>query len=207
MIISFEGLDGCGKSTQIDLTSKILERTGRKVRVLREPGGNRICEKIREVLLDRENSSMTYETEMLLYIASRTQLVREDISSLIDQDFIVILDRYIDSTTAYQGSGRGMDLETIAVLNRLATCDGKFMPDLTFYLDIETEMSLSRVTSRGEEINRMESEGIDFFDRIRNGFLEISRQDPERVKVINASGTVEEVFGRISDVLKQRDLL
>lgn len=207
MIISFEGLDGCGKSTQIDLTSKILERTGRKVRVLREPGGNRICEKIREVLLDRENSSMTYETEMLLYIASRTQLVREDISSLIDQDFIVILDRYIDSTTAYQGSGRGMDLETIAVLNRLATCDGKFMPDLTFYLDIETEMSLSRVTSRGEEINRMESEGIDFFDRIRNGFLEISRQNPERVKVINASGTVEEVFGRISDVLKQRDLL
>ena len=207
MIISFEGLDGCGKSTQIDLTSKILERTGRKVRVLREPGGSRICEKIREVLLDRENSSMTDETEMLLYIASRTQLVHEDISSLIDQDFIVILDRYIDSTTAYQGSGRGMDLETIAVLNRLATCDGKFMPDLTFYLDIETEMSLSRVTSRGEEINRMESEGIDFFDRIRNGFLEISRQDPERVKVINASGTVEEVFGRISDVLKQRDLL
>ncbi|MDD3044060.1 MAG: dTMP kinase [Candidatus Delongbacteria bacterium] len=207
MLISFEGLDGCGKSTQIDLTSKILESSGKMVKVLREPGGNRICEKIREVLLDRKNSSMSDETEMLLYIASRAQLVREDIASLLDRGFLVILDRYMDSTTAYQGYGRGVDLETISVLNRLATCGGKYVPDLTFFLDIETERSLSRVTSRGEEINRMESESIEFFDRIRKGFLEISRKDQERVKVINASGSVEEVFGRISEVLKQRELL
>lgn len=207
MIISFEGLDGCGKSTQIDKTLNILQSSGKKVKVLREPGGNTVSEKIRGLLLDLDNNSMKPETEMLLYIASRAQLVREDISRLLEDGCVVILDRFIDSTTAYQGYGRGLDLETIRVLNLFATENGKYIPDITFFLDIETEKSLSRVTSRGEEINRMESEDIDFFDRVRKGFLEISRRNPERFSVIDASGTVEEVFGRISDVLRKRDLL
>ena len=207
MIISFEGLDGCGKSTQIDLALKILQSSGKKVKLLREPGGNPVSEKIRGLLLDRNNISMTPETELLLYIASRAQLVREDISRLSEDGYVVILDRFIDSTTAYQGYGRGLDLETIRVLNLFATENGKYIPDLTFFLNIDTERSLSRVTSRGEEINRMESEDMAFFDRVRKGFLEISRKDPERVNVIDASGSVEEVFGRISDVLKKKELL
>ncbi len=207
MIISFEGLDGCGKSTQIDLTFKILQSSGKKVKVLREPGGNTVSEKIRGLLLDRDNHSMKPETEMLLYIASRAQLVREDISRLSEEGCVVILDRFVDSTTAYQGYGRGLDIETIRVLNLFATENGRYIPDLTFFLDMDTERSQSRVTSRGEEINRMESEDIAFFDRVRKGFLEISRKDPERVNVIDASGSVEEVFSRISDVLKKKELL
>jgi dTMP kinase len=207
MIISFEGLDGCGKSTQIGLLTVKLQETGKKVAVLREPGGNPISEKIREMLLDKKNMSMSKETELLLYTASRAQLVREEIEPLLNDDTIIILDRFADSTTAYQGYGRGLDLNIIGVLNKFVTSNFEFMPDLTFFLDMPAEKSLSRVLSRGEEINRMESSDKEFFERVRNGFIEISKNEPERVICINASESVINVFSQIENVLKLRDIL
>jgi len=207
MIISFEGLDGCGKSTQIALLSKRFEDQGKRVKVLREPGGNIISEKIREMLLEKCHSSMCVETELLLYLASRAQLVKEEIEPLIKQDIIIILDRFADSTTAYQGYGRGLDLRIINILNRFVTSDYKYMPEITFFLDMPTERSLSRVLSRGEEINRMESAGADFFERVRNGFIEISKNEPDRFLCINASGSIENVFSQIETALKMRKII
>lgn len=207
MIISFEGLDGCGKSTQIELLSKRFEDQGKRVKVLREPGGNIISEKIRELLLEKCHSSMSGETELLLYLASRAQLVKEEIEPLVKQDIIIILDRFADSTTAYQGYGRGLDLRIINVLNRFVTSDYKYMPEITFFLDMPTEKSLSRMLSRGEEINRMESAGADFFERVRNGFIEISKNEPDRFLCINASGSIENVFSQIETALKMRKVI
>lgn len=207
MIISFEGLDGCGKSTQLNLLYEQFIKLGKNVKVLREPGGNSISEMIRSILLDKKNLSMSDETELLLYIASRAQLVYEEIEPLIKMNNIVILDRFIDSTTAYQGYGRGLDLKIIAILNDFATSSGKFIPDITFFIDLQAEDSLNRVFSRGEEINRMESSKIDFFERVRNGFIEISINEPERVMRIDGSGSIENVFNQIENILKKRNIL
>lgn len=207
MIISFEGLDGCGKSTQIGLLSAVLNEHGKKVKVLREPGGNRISEKIRDLLLDKENDSMCRETELLLYIASRAQLVREEIKTLLEDNCIVILDRFADSTTAYQGYGREIDLDVIDVLNDFATERGKYMPDITFFLDMPADLSLSRMVSRGEEINRMESSDKHFFERVREGFITISENEPERVIRIEASGSADKVYVQIEKILKSRNII
>jgi dTMP kinase len=207
MIISFEGLDGCGKSTQITLTDQILRQAGKKVAILREPGGNAISEKIREILLDKNNLTMCKKAELLLYIASRAQLVHEEIMPLIKEGVCVILDRFMDSTTAYQGYGRGIDLKSVIMLNHLATEEGKFIPDITFFLDLDPKVSLSSVFSRGEEINRMESADVDFFGRVRQGFIKISEAEPERVFRIDASGTQDQVFGQITSILKKRKII
>ncbi|HAQ60945.1 TPA: dTMP kinase [Candidatus Delongbacteria bacterium] len=207
MIISFEGIDGCGKSTQIALLTDELKRHNKKAVVLREPGGNNISEKIRELLLDNKNSSMRSETELLLYIASRTQLVRDEIRKMLEDNFIVILDRFADSTTAYQGYGRGLDLEIIGQLNHFATDMGKYMPDITFFLDIPVETAFSRMMSRGEEINRMESSDKDFFERVRNGFIIISENEPERVFRMDAIQSKEKVFEQLKKILKSRNII
>jgi len=207
MIISFEGLDGCGKSTQIKFISELLQSSGRKVRILREPGGNLISEKIRKILLDKANLSMAPSTELLLYIASRAQLVEEEIAPLLDKGYDIILDRFIDSTTAYQGYGRGIDLEIVRTLNMIATSNGKYFPDITIFLDLNTEASLSRVFTRGEEVNRMESADIDFFRRVRNGFIEISELEPGRMVRVDATGTEDQVLEKILKALKQRNIV
>jgi len=207
MIISFEGLDGCGKSTQIALLTDELKSCNRKAVVLREPGGNNISEKIRELLLDNKNSAMCSETELLLYIASRTQLVRDEIRNLLEDDFIVILDRFVDSTTAYQGYGRGLDLGIIGKLNHFATDMGKYMPDITFFLDMPSETAFTRMMTRGEEINRMESADKGFFERVRNGFISIAENEPERVLRIDAAQSKENVFGQIKNILKSRNII
>jgi len=207
MIISFEGIDGCGKSTQIALLTDELKRHNKKAVVLREPGGNNISEKIRELLLDNKNSSMRSETELLLYIASRTQLVRDEIRKMLEDNFIVILDRFADSTTAYQGYGRGLDLEIIGQLNHFATDMGKYMPDITFFLDMPVETAFSRMMSRGEEINRMESSDKDFFERVRNGFIIISENEPERVFRMDAIQSKEKVFEQLKKILKSRNII
>jgi dTMP kinase len=207
MIISFEGLDGCGKSTQIRMLSEKLEMIGEKYTVLREPGGNSISENIRQILLDKNNYAIENETELLLYIASRIQLVKNCIIPLLNDGNLIILDRFADSTTAYQGYGRGMDLKVIRFLNNFATIDGKYMPDITFFLDMETDASLSRMESRGEEINRMESADSEFFKKVRNGFIEISKNEPGRVIRINAANIKEKVFSDIESVLKERNII
>jgi len=207
MIISFEGIDGCGKSTQIALLTDELKSHNKMTVVLREPGGNKISEKIRELLLDNKNSSMRSETELLLYISSRTQLVRDEIKKLLDDNYIVILDRFSDSTTAYQGYGRGLDLEIIRQLNYFATDNGRYMPDITFFLDMPVETAFSRMISRGEEINRMESSDKGFFERVRNGFIHISENEPDRVFRIDASLSKDKVFEQIKNILKSRNII
>ncbi|MBN2857801.1 MAG: dTMP kinase [Candidatus Delongbacteria bacterium] len=207
MIISFEGLDGCGKSTQISMLKKLLDGSGYRTEVLREPGGDPICEKIREILLDKKNLNMCNTTELLLYIASRAQLVKSGIAPLIEQGVIVILDRFLDSTTAYQGYGRKLDLLTVKMLNELATDSGRFVPDLTFFLDMDPEISMKRMHSRGEEINRMESNNADFFTDIRKGFLEIASEEPERVKVIDGTQDIDSVHSAVKKILKERKII
>jgi dTMP kinase len=207
MIISFEGLDGCGKSTQISKLCEALNKSGKEYSLLREPGGNSISEMLRTILLDRKNLQMADITEFLLYIASRAQLVSEEIIPLAEKDRIVIMDRYVDSTMAYQGYGRDLDKGLIKQMNNFVTRSGKYMPEITFYLDMDAERSLERVRSRGEEINRMESLDIDFFEKVRKGFIEISRNEPGRVFVVNASLDPCGVFAQIEKILKMRNVL
>ncbi|MCG2759729.1 MAG: dTMP kinase, partial [Candidatus Delongbacteria bacterium] len=126
---------------------------------------------------------------------------------LKEKGYIVILDRFLDSTTAYQGYGRGIDLDIIKKLNYFATLSGKYIPDITFFIDLAVEKSLGRILSRGEEINRMESSKMEFFEKVRNGFLEISQQEHERVFRIDGSETVENVFRQIETILKSRNFL
>ena len=204
MIISFEGLDGCGKSTQIIKLKEYLESLGKKVSVLREPGGNSISEKIRDILLDKKNLNMVFETELLLYISSRAQLVKEEIVPLLESDHIVLLDRFIDSTTAYQGYGRGLDIDLIDSLNHFVTIDGKYIPDLTFFIDLDPKVSLNRVHTRGEEINRMEAVKFEFFARIYDGFNIIQKKNTDRMVKIDGSLEPDEVFLSLKKEMETR---
>ncbi|MBN2788673.1 MAG: dTMP kinase [Candidatus Delongbacteria bacterium] len=204
MIISFEGLDGCGKSTQIIKLKEYLERSGKKVKILREPGGNSISEKIRDILLDKKNLNMTNETELLLYIASRAQLVREEIIPLLDDGIIVLLDRFIDSTTAYQGYGREMDTDLINRLNLFATHNGVYFPDLTFFIDLDPRISLNRINTRGEELNRMEAVKFEFFEKIYKGFNEIRDKNPDRIVRIDGSSSPDNVFDKVKLEVTER---
>jgi dTMP kinase len=207
MIISFEGLDGCGKTTQIGKLTSQLSLSGKKFTILREPGGSSLCENLRTILLDKKNLQMCSETELLLYLASRAQLVAEVIAPAVNSGDIVIMDRYVDSTLAYQGYGRKLDIETVKSLNHFVTCSGKYMPDITFFLDLEAVSSLGRVHNRGEEINRMESLDLSFFRDVRKGFLEISRNEPERLFVLDGSAEADIIFAQIKEVLKSRKIL
>ena len=204
MIISFEGLDGCGKSTQIIKLKEYLVSLGKKVEVLREPGGSKISEKIRDILLDKKNLSMVYETELLLYISSRAQLIKEEIIPLLDSGHIILLDRFIDSTMAYQGYGRGLDIDLIDSLNHFATMNGKYFPDITFFFDLDPEISLNRVKTRGEEINRMEAAKLDFFVKAHEGFKTIQQNDPDRMIKIDGSLEPDKVFASLKKELKKR---
>lgn len=205
MIISFEGLDGCGKTTQIKKLYEFLENSGKKVKVLREPGGNRISEMIRDILLDKKNREMCSETELLLYLASRAQLVSEEIHTLLEKGYTVILDRFYDSTTAYQGYGRELDIELINRLNEFVTCSGRYSPDITFFLDISVEVSFKRMNIRGQEKNRMETVGEKFFNKIRKGFLEIWDKNRKRVVRIDGEQSPQQIFSEIKEQLKKRD--
>lgn len=204
MIISFEGLDGCGKSTQIIKLKKYLESLGKKVKVLREPGGNSISEKIRDILLDKKNLNMVFETELLLYLSSRAQLIKEEIIPLLENNYIVLLDRFIDSTTAYQGYGRGLDIDVIESLNNFVTLNGKYLPDLTFFISLDPKVSLNRVTTRGEEINRMETAKFEFFEKVHEGFQLIQQKNPNRIIKIDGSLEPNEVFESLKVKMEKR---
>jgi dTMP kinase len=197
MFITFEGLDYSGKSTQAALLVERLEKVaqGRAIRFIREPGGTPVSEKIREILLDREHHEISEVAEMLLFSASRNQLVTEVIIPALMNNEIVVCDRYDDSTTAYQGYGRGLDLQSISQMNRLATAGVR--PDLTILLDIPLEEIARRNTG---STDRMEDAGQQFHKRVRDGYLAIARNEPGRVAVINGVGTT----GQISDAIWER---
>ncbi len=204
--ISFEGSEGCGKSTQIRLLLEQLEQGGRKVLLTREPGGTVVGERIRDLLqYTPEASAMSSEAELLLFAASRAQLVREIIAPALQQGQWVIADRFLDSTTVYQGLGRGLDLEAVRTINRFAI--GEVEPDLTFLLDMDAAEGHERakMVSQAEgRSDRMEDQPPDFFERVRQGYLDLAAIEKERIVIIDASHSIEEVHLSIQNSLKKK---
>lgn len=183
MFISFEGIDFSGKSTQIALLQECLESEGKKVKVIREPGGGEIEEKIRDILLDKKNLQLTPEAEILLFSASRAQLVRKTILPALAEGFVVISDRFHDSTSAYQGYGRRLPIHVVNTINGFAI-DGA-VPAITFFIDIPVEMAKSRKLSmQRQQLDRIELMDDDFFNRVRNGYIELAKND-NRIKIID----------------------
>ena len=192
LFITFEGTDGTGKSTQIEFAREYFESRGFNVLMSREPGGTSISEKLRDILLDKANDEMSPVTEMMIYAASRAQLVSEVIIPAVNDGTVVICDRFVDSSVAYQAFGRGLG-DMVAEVNSYATPG--LAPDITFFMDIDPEVGRSRIA--GGELDRLEQEKSDFFRRVYDGYKIIAASDPGRVKTIDASGTVEEVRAAI----------
>ncbi|TDI91438.1 MAG: dTMP kinase [Caldithrix sp.] len=191
-LITFEGLDFSGKSVQANLLHGALKDRKLPVLILREPGGTEISEKIRSVLLDNANHKMSAMTEVLLYSAARAQMVRENILPNLEKGTVVICDRYFDSTTAYQGFGRRIDLDFIKKLNNFAT--EELVPDLTFLIDLDPKIALQRTKT---DLDRLEKEDSEFHQRVRKGYLEIARSNPDRFVVIDGTQSIEAIQDEI----------
>ena len=203
--ITFEGPDGSGKSTQINLVAGYLRQRGYRVCCTREPGGTSIGDQIRQVVHDIGNTEMTPRAEILLYSASRAQLVQQVILPHLARGDVVLCDRYADSTYAYQGYGRRLDFDTLRIITRFATQD--LIPDLTIYLDLEAEEGLRRketANTAGEgEWNRMDRLELDFHRQVRNGYLEMAHAEPERWLVVDAAASVADINQLICRRLEQ----
>ena len=193
--ISFEGIDFSGKSTQISLLKNFLEENQYTVYFLREPGDTEISEKIRQILLDKKNHRMNEWAEIFLYSAARVQLVSERIIPLLEEGQIVIADRYVDSTTAYQGYGRQLDLEIVNTINRAATFG--LLPGITFYLELTPEESFKRMDQSERSADRLETAGIEFFTRVFNGYKQMAQSNPQRFCVIDAKQSIESIHKQI----------
>jgi len=207
-LITFEGGEGSGKSTQLSLLAERLRAAGVAVRALREPGGTAVGEAVRAILLDPEHESLHRSTELLLYEAARAQLVADIVRPALAAGEVVLCDRFYDSTTAYQGYGRELALETVQVLNHLAT-DG-LRPDRTLLLDVPPLVGLNRYEGEKKGMperqmsffsDRMERQDIAFHERVRTGFLAIAAAEPDRIRVVDASGTPEQVAAKVADAL------
>jgi dTMP kinase len=182
MFITFEGLDFCGKSTQVELLEKYLINRGKTVRIIREPGGTAISEKVRSILLDKKNNEMHFESELLLFASARAQLVREVIIPSLAKGEYVISDRYHDSSIAYQGYGRGIDIDFVVKLQSFAI--GTAIPDITFFIDIPVDEFVTRkMKVKKGELDRMERSKIAFYEKVRNGYLEIAAKDKRFISI------------------------
>lgn len=188
LFITFEGSEGSGKSTQIDLVRRYFKKRGARVLFLREPGGVHISEKIRDILLDVRNTRMADACETLLYMAARAQLVDEVIVPALKKGMIVLCDRFLDSTIAYQGYGNGVSLDFIKRAGRFATQGIK--PDLTLFLDIAVREGLRRINRPKDRIERR---SLLYHNRVRRGYLALARREPGRIKVIRVNGSKEEI--------------
>jgi len=200
IFITFEGIDGCGKSTQCELLKDYLEGIGKEFIFVREPGGTVIGERIREILLDKKNTQMTSRAELLLFEAARAQITEEVIKPALEQGKIVLCDRFFDSSSAYQGMARGMGMDFVASLNMAAT--GGLKPDITFFFDITVEEALARRGKRGEASDRIELAGIKFQEDVRKGYLQIAEESDGRVVTIDATQGIEEIFEQIKKTLE-----
>lgn len=205
IFITFEGGEGCGKTTHIEHMVARLRGQGRTVTLAREPGGTDIGERIRHILqYSKASLSMTPETELLLFCASRAQLVREVIRPAVNRGDIVVCDRFLDSTTVYQGVARKLDPKAVARMNAFAVDD--CLPDLTLLIDLDPRIGLERVRGR-ELFDRMENQAIEFYERVRRGYLELAKREPKRVKVIDGSQSIEavgeQIWQRVCDVLRR----
>jgi len=194
--ITFEGTEGCGKTTQVSRLAESLQASGRQVTQTREPGGTPIGDQVRKILLDPANKALHPRAELLLYAASRAQHLTERILPAIDAGLIVLCDRFSDATLAYQGYGRGLDIGVIRSLDQIVT--GGLSPHLTVLLDIDAAKGLSRARGRNSSAGlahegRFEELDLAFHERVRNGYLTLARQDPERIRVVDASRSPDEV--------------
>jgi len=201
MFVTFEGSEGSGKSTQIVLLANELRRQGYDVLTTREPGGTAIGEQVRTCLHDVANQQMTSATEVLLYSASRAQLVKEIIRPALASNRIVLSDRYADSTLAYQGYGRQLDIETLKIITNFAT--GGLQPDLSIFLDVNVRKGLERREVGGDELNRMDLQAIAFYDRVRTGYLNMAAEDPDRWRIVEANRSVEAIHGDVKGVVER----
>ena len=198
LFITFEGADGCGKTTQMQLLAQYLGKKGYDIVLTREPGGKGLGEKVREILLNYDGE-VSDQCESFLFLADRAQNIDTIVNPAVASGKIVLCDRHTDSTVAYQGYGRGLDLERIKMLNNIATNGRK--PDLTFVFDIDTETSMKRV---GKEKDRMESAGLEFHNRVREGYLKIAQQESERIFVIDATKSIEEIHEEVLNKIAKK---
>jgi dTMP kinase len=203
-LISFEGSEGSGKSTQIAILAAHFQKAGRDVISTREPGGTEIGEQIRNIIVhNSKGDEMCAETELLLFSAARAQLVREVIAPALTRGTIVLSDRYLDSSTVYQGIGRNLAADPVAQINRFAV--GNVMPDITIVIDVPTELGLSRIRQRASDLpDRMERENIDFYQKIRDGYLLLAKSMPDRFAVVDGSLDQDAVAKKIWASVKER---
>jgi dTMP kinase len=201
MFITFEGIDLCGKSTQVKLLYDFLVKNRKKVVLVREPGGTLISEKIRNILLDKENSKMKYITEFLLFSASRHQLTEEIIKPLLKKNYIVICDRYYDSSTAYQGYGGKIDLKIINQINKIAS--NNLVPDLSFLIDINYEENIRRRKLSGKSHDRIEQKEKNYYKKVISGYRTIAKINRNRFKVIEGSQEIREIHKEIINTISK----
>jgi len=199
-LITFEGIDGSGKSTQIQLLEAEFEKLGISYKTFREPGGTKLSEKIRAILLDKENIELYSNAESLLFAAARAQLTAEQIKPAITKGEFVICDRFTDSTIAYQGYGRGLNINNLELMNTIAT-DG-LIPDITFILDIDPQKATERLKTVNPD--RMEAAGIDFFKKIRQGYCQIREQNQSRCIVIDGEKPQKDISKEIHHIIMER---
>ena len=192
LFITFEGIDGCGKSTQLELLKEDFRKEGLDFIEVREPGGTAVGEKIRNILLDRQNDSMTRMAELLLFEAARAQITEEVIIPALESGKHVICDRFYDSTSAYQGYANKMGRDLTDFLNVKATSG--VSPDLTFLLDIDPSTAYERRTGRDGEEDRIEMMGLSYQEKVREGYIELSKEEDKRIRVIDATKTREQIY-------------
>lgn len=207
MFITFEGIEGCGKSTQINLLAGQLQRLGRQILLTREPGGCPISDQIRRLLLDADNRAMVPMTELMLYAAARSQHLAEIVQPALTAGSLVLCDRFSDATRAYQAFGRGIDRQAMESLNDLA-CNG-LTPDLTLLLDCPVEVGLARARQRiagssGPKEERFELESLHFHQRVRDGYLQLAAEEPDRFVVIDAAASQDQVARTVLQAVQQR---
>ncbi|MFY4777206.1 dTMP kinase [Metabacillus sp. RGM 3146] len=205
--ITFEGPEGAGKTTILQKAVDLLKEKGINVLATREPGGIKIAEQIRSVILDKENTEMDARTEALLYAAARRQHMAEKVIPALDEGRIVLCDRFIDSSLAYQGYARGLGIEEVLGINMFAT--NHVMPDLTVYFDLHPEAGMQRINKNdSREVNRLDLEEIDFHYKVQEGYKKVLSMFPERIVTIDASGSIEKVTQDVMNILANKiDLL
>lgn len=204
LFITFEGIDGSGKSLQIKYLKDFFEKQNKKILITREPGGTNIGEQIRSVVLDNKNTEMDYTTEALLYAASRAQLVSTVIKPALSENKIVISDRFVDSSLMYQGILRGLGVDNVQKINDFALQNTK--PDITFLLDLTAEVSCKRKSNR-DNLDRLDSEDISFYKRLRDEYLTLAANNRDRIVVISSMSNPQYVHNSIVNILKKRKLV
>lgn len=201
MFITFEGVEGSGKSTQAELLKVFLLKQGHEVALTREPGWGALGRLIRKMLLEEKDLDLDPLAELYLFCADRTQHVRDFIKPMLREGYIVICDRFTDSTIAYQGYGRGIDLELVEKVSKTAALSLK--PDLTILLNLPVKVGLSRLEKRSGK-TKMDEEPVEFHERVRNGYIFIAQKEPRRIKVVNAARDIDEVQEEIRTVVLER---